>query len=76
MAKASGRKRRNIIISLTQEDRLIWGDMDILLFATSFYKNLFGNSELLKSISMCVPMSVVLSEYEKQVLLNRLACRN
>jgi hypothetical protein len=58
MAKANGRKRRNRIVSLTQEEKLIQGDKEILLFATIFYKNLFRKSEVLKSIELCLPYLV------------------
>lgn len=47
MAKASGRKRKTKIFQLHQEEGIIQGDKEVLLYATKFYKELFGPVELL-----------------------------
>jgi len=39
---ANGRKRKNTIISLLDEDNLIEGDSNLVKHATDFYKTLFG----------------------------------
>ena len=65
IAKASGRKRRNKIISLRDEDLLIQGDQALLNYATSFYKNLFGAGSNIESISLVVPIPVVLDDQDR-----------
>ena len=47
MLKASGRKRRGKIFRLCQDGEFIEGDDNILKFATSFYKELFGPVRLM-----------------------------
>ena len=42
---ANGRKRKNTIFCLQQDDRVIEGDDNLLLHATDFYKQLFGPNE-------------------------------
>jgi hypothetical protein len=42
MAKAHGRNKRNKIISIIQEDNIIQGDHNWLLYATDFKKQISG----------------------------------
>lgn len=41
-AKANGRKRKNMIHSLDQEEGEIKGQSDLMKYITNFYKQLFG----------------------------------
>lgn len=67
MAKASGRKRRNKILQLQQEEGLIQGDKDILAYATNFYKELFGPVDLLP-ISLSQAVDCVLDDQDREML--------
>ena len=42
---ASRRRRKNLIISMEDEDRIIEGDAELLAHATKYYKTLFGPAE-------------------------------
>lgn len=44
-AKANGRRRKNRILSLEQEEGLIEGEENLMQYITSFYKNLFGQAD-------------------------------
>ena len=68
MAKASGRKRKNRILSLEQVEGVIEGDKNILLYATSFYKSLFGPAAAGVSISLDVPIDCVLNDIDRNFL--------
>ena len=68
ISKASGRKRKNKIDSLTQEDGVIEGDEEILDYATNFYKKLFGPNDNVGNVTINLPMSSVLSETDKEKL--------
>ena len=65
MAKASGRKSKSRITSLLQDGGLIVGEGDILKYATSYYKNLFGPVVNNTSISLDVVLENVLSESDR-----------
>ena len=52
ISKASGRKRKNKIDSLVQDDGVIEGNIEILEYATNFYKNLFGPNESVGNVSL------------------------
>jgi hypothetical protein len=45
MNKASGRKRKNKIVQLMDEENVVEGDENLLKHATEFYKSPFGHSE-------------------------------
>ena len=62
MTKASGRKRKNKILSLEQEEGVIQGDMNILLYATSFYKSLFGPAASEIKVTLEEPIDSVLND--------------
>lgn len=44
-AKANGKRRKNRILSLEQEEGLIEGEENLMQYITSFYKNLFGQTD-------------------------------
>jgi hypothetical protein len=68
MAKASGRKRRNKIISLHHENSLIQGDKELLNYATDFYKQLFGRSDTIPDIFLDLPIANCLDEEDRKTL--------
>lgn len=69
ISKASSRKRKNRITSIkTTANDVIQGDKDLLLFATSFYKNLFGPAVGLTNISLDINLPVVLSDVDRKNL--------
>lgn len=69
ISKASSRKRKNRILSLSNNsNEVIQGDKDLLLFATSFYKNLFGPAEKMSNISLDVDMPSVLDDLDREKL--------
>lgn len=69
MSRASSRKRKNRIISLnTASNEVIQGDKDLLLFATSFYKNLFGLAEGLSNISLEIDLPAVLNDADRSMV--------
>uniref|UniRef100_A0ACD5TF06 Uncharacterized protein n=1 Tax=Avena sativa TaxID=4498 RepID=A0ACD5TF06_AVESA len=68
MAKASGRKRKNRILSLEQDDVMIQGDNDILLFATSYYNSLFGPSASVFNVSLEIPIECALDDLNRAFL--------
>jgi hypothetical protein len=67
MTKPSGRKRKSKIFRLCQDEGVIEGDKNILIYATCFYKKIFGPVELLP-VSMDVPLSNDLDEEDKLLL--------
>ena len=44
-AKANGRRRKNKINSLDQDEGKIEGEKNIMEYITNYYKNLFGHPE-------------------------------
>ena len=44
-AKVNGRRRKNRIVSLEQEEGIVEGDEKLLEYITKFYKDLFGHPE-------------------------------
>ena len=68
VTKASGRKQENKILSLEQEEGVIQGDTDILLYATSFYKSLFGPAASGINVSLDVPIECVLNDSDRDFL--------
>lgn len=47
---------------------MIQGDRDLLLYATSFYKNLFGPAEGVSSLSLDIDMPAVLNDMNRETL--------
>jgi hypothetical protein len=64
MAKASGRQRKNRILSLEQNGALIQEDKSILLFATSFNKSMFGPATAGCNVSLDVSVECVLDDID------------
>jgi hypothetical protein len=56
-------------MSLRREDSLIRGDHDLILHATSFYKNLCGVEDKINVVSLDLLIPCVMSEYHKVVLI-------
>ena len=75
MAKASGRKRKTKITSLDQEGVLITGDENILNFATSFYKELFGPVKNCASVELDIPLGNVLSSEDREMLVREFSVK-
>ena len=44
-AKVNGRRRKNIVISLEQEEGMVEGEENLMKYITNFYKKLFGRPE-------------------------------
>ena len=44
-AKVNGRRRKNRIVSLEQEEGIVEGDEKLMEYITKFYKELFGHPE-------------------------------
>jgi hypothetical protein len=44
--KANGRRRKNLIVRLNQDERIIEGQENLKCCITEFYKKLFGRSEV------------------------------
>ena len=68
MIKASGRKRRNKIFRLFDEDMCIEGTENLLEHATNYYKTLFGPVELLP-VSLSDPVPMVLDDRDRLDLI-------
>jgi hypothetical protein len=68
MARASYRSRRKKISFLNQDEGLIQGDRHVLLFATSFYKNMFGPSNVDMGIGFDDLVSNVLDDNDRELL--------
>lgn len=55
-ATANGRRRKNKIISLEQDEGMIEGEENLLKYITDFYKRLFGQAEA-SSVSLNIHIS-------------------
>nr|ABF93982.1 retrotransposon protein, putative, unclassified [Oryza sativa Japonica Group] len=67
-AKANGRKRKNMIYSLDQEDGEIKGQSDLMKYITNFYKQLFGPPPE-NDFTLNLEGIAMLSEAEKERLI-------
>jgi hypothetical protein len=67
-AKANGRKRKNMIYSLDQEEGEIKGQSDLMKYITNFYKQLFGPPPE-NDFTLNLEGIAMLSEAEKERLI-------
>ena len=70
MLKASGRKRRGKIFRLCQDGEFVEGDDNILNFATSFYKELFGPVRLMLA-TLSRPLDKDLEDSDRDKLVEK-----
>jgi hypothetical protein len=68
-AKANGRKRKNMIHSLDQEEGEIKGQSDLMKYITNFYKQLFGPPPPENDFTLNLEGIAMLSEAEKERLI-------
>ena len=74
-AKANGRRRKNRIVSLNQEDGVIEGQENLKNYITDFYKSLFGESG--RTSVFLDPRGVVrISEEDGETLMKKIRWMN
>jgi hypothetical protein len=65
--KANGRRRKNLIVRLNQDEGIVEGQENLKRYITEFYKKLFGRSEV-SSITLDPTGVEQISEADKKIL--------